>query len=161
MKIRKIYLKILFLLFSKRIKSFYGKKLLLIDIDFTLVKHDLNDVIISKKLLLKKSHVCPKVINLILQKKMDGYCVSIFTARGLGSYYDVKKLVKSLDLDFDLFIFLGSTTSKIDFLGNLYNKFQDLILCDDLRDWDFKNNDFKKLNYIIPKTINHIHPNNL
>jgi hypothetical protein len=92
---------------------------------------------------------------------MDGYCVSIFTARGLGSYYDVKKLVKSLDLDFDLFIFLGSTTSKIDFLGNLYNKFQDLILCDDLRDWDFKNNDFKKLNYIIPKTINHIHPNNL
>ena len=159
--LRLIYIKILFIYYQIRIKKYFGHKLFLVDIDFTLINHDLNKIRNEKRLSIDVKYICPKVLDLIFKKKSEGYIISIFTARGLASLIEIKKMIYQSQLDIDFVILLGSTQSKINFLNSIHFKFRDLILCDDLQDWDFHIDDFKQVNYMISPDINYIHPKEL
>lgn len=155
--IRRIYLKLLYHIAYFKIKKF--NKVILIDFDFTLILHDIEILKKEKKYSLNHMLINKDLVSHI-EKNYTGWNIILFTARGYLSSKDVLfKLNEISSINFSENIFIGSTCNKIKLLNKLNSK--NIILFDDLNDWNFKNNEFNNTKYEIPSFIEYYHPKSI
>ena len=141
------------------------KKIILIDIDFTLANHnyfkginklDLNKATINNSVI--------KTVNFYIKKK---YKPIVFTARGLGSFNSISKfLKKNLIVFYGPVLLLGNTKFKFYLIKILILLKKKIILIDDLSDLDFESLEFitysiKDFNICESENFKHINPKSL
>jgi len=121
------------------------KKIILIDIDFTLANHNYFKGI--NKLDLNKATINNSVIeiaNFYIKKK---YKAVVFTARGLGSFNSITNfLKKNLITFYSPVLLLGNTKFKFYLIKILLLFNKRIVLIDDLSDLNFKSLDFTQYN---------------
>jgi hypothetical protein len=154
-----LFLRAIFLIFILK------KKIILIDIDFTLANHnyfkgikklDLNNATINNSII--------KTVNFYIKKK---YKPIIFTARGLGSFNSISKFLKKNSIVFfSPVLLLGNTKFKFYLLKILILLKKKIILIDDLSDLNFESLEFvtyniKDFNICESKNFKYINPKSL
>lgn len=154
-----LFLRSIFLIFTLK------KKIILIDIDFTLANHnyfkginklDLNKATINNSVI--------KTVNFYIKKK---YNPIVFTARGLGSFNSISKfLKKNLIAFYSPVLLLGNTKFKFYLIKILFLFNKRIVLVDDLSDLDFESLDFKTFslkdfNIYESNNFKHINPKSL
>ena len=138
-----------------------NKRIFLVDVDNTIIIYDVGSLRVGDRLNLSEGEV-----NRVLLKWLERECskdcstiIYIATARGLGSFRELRVLNK--ELRFKGILMFGSTKSKIDLLNLWSSKINSLVLIDDLCDYSKSERSFMPVKADISKSINYLHPNEI
>jgi hypothetical protein len=160
--VRRIYL-ILLATRSIFILLFYrNRHLILVDVDNTLITYDTKKLRKGAKLRISLGKFNLQLVKWIENRRKvntSHTLVFIATARGYGSYKELKSLDRHLN--YKAILLFGSTRYKVNML-NKYSRFcSSITLVDDLCDYDKDKRIFVPNDLQLKASINYLHPNEI